>query len=150
SVDPTERNRTIMKRVRLSALAAFALGPAAVCLCEATQATASTYTDCVAKQNANAKDLCDELKRDNPKTQCSTVASPDQIKRMCGVAPTCTSVTGALRPKFIVVSVIYAPPGSANSTGASTVDYGTASTTGTTTSVKDSFKSSYSLTVSAQ
>lgn len=45
--------------------------------------------------------------------------------------------SGSVNPKFLVLSVIYTPPGSK-----STVDYGTSTAVGTTTSINNSFASS--------
>ena len=53
------------------------------------------------------------------------------------------TITGTITPKFYVVTVQYAPPGSASS-----VDYGTSSTSTTSTSTSDSFDNSETVSAS--
>jgi hypothetical protein len=48
--------------------------------------------------------------------------------------------TGTMRPKYYVLTVLYAPPGTNGGTSSSLVDYGSNSTTGTKTSTSSSFK----------
>lgn len=56
-----------------------------------------------------------------------------------GLAPD----VGSINPKYVVLSVIYAPPGQA-----SNVDYGSSTLLGTSTSISDSFSDKNTLTVS--
>lgn len=56
--------------------------------------------------------------------------------------------TGEARPRYMVLQVIYAPPGTTGSS-ASSVVYGSESTAGTSVSSGSSFKSSHKVTVSA-
>ena len=55
--------------------------------------------------------------------------------------------TGQVRPDYLILTVIYAPPGSATGSGSS-VSYGSGSTTGTTTTNSSSFKEDFALKVS--
>jgi hypothetical protein len=49
--------------------------------------------------------------------------------------------TGTMRPKYYVLTVLYAPPGTSNGgTSGTLVDYGSSSATGTKTSVSSAFK----------
>lgn len=50
---------------------------------------------------------------------------------------------------YLVLAVVYAPPGSAAAKGDSSVSYATGNTTGTTTSASQSFKQAYSVSVKA-
>jgi hypothetical protein len=63
------------------------------------------------------------------------------------VNPLNQPLTGALRPRYHVLTVVYAPPGTNGGKSTSSVDYGSGSSTGTTTSVSKSFK--WGLDVSA-
>lgn len=58
-------------------------------------------------------------------------------------------VHGTLLPKYFVLTVVYAPPGTQGGRSSSSVSYGSGSTTGTTTSASSSFKQSYSITATA-
>src|SRR5579871_1928342 len=51
-----------------------------------------------------------------------------------------------LAPRYFVLTVIYAPPGTQGGMSTSNVTYGSGSTTGTTTSATQAFKQSYSVT----
>ena len=62
--------------------------------------------------------------------------------------PTGPIVSGTVQPKFYILSVIYAPPGTHGGDISSSVKYGSGSTTGTTVSSSSSFKDSNSVTVS--
>ena len=57
--------------------------------------------------------------------------------------------TGTARPKYYVLTVLYAPPGSAGASTAGTsnslVDYGSMSSTGTTTTIANSVKEGFTL-----
>lgn len=139
-----------MKR-RTWALSALALCPAVAYLTDSSPVAASnacsTYEACVSRiQNEHALS-CQEAKHEDRNADCPPL-SPQYITHLCGAAPNCGPVEGTVTPKFIVTSVIYAPPGSANKGGGSSVDYGSSSTTGVTTSVGSSFKSDYSLKAS--
>jgi hypothetical protein len=59
-------------------------------------------------------------------------------------------VTGTVTGKYIVTTVIYAPPGSDGGKGASIVSYGTGSSTGTTTTNSNSFKKDYSVSATVK
>jgi hypothetical protein len=52
---------------------------------------------------------------------------------------------GQARPKFYVLTVLYAPPGTHDGQSGSLVDYGSTSTTGTKTSISSSFKAGLTL-----
>jgi hypothetical protein len=56
--------------------------------------------------------------------------------------------TGTMRPKYYILTVLYAPPGSNGGKGSSSVDYSTGSTTGTTTSTSSSFKNTVNVSAS--
>jgi hypothetical protein len=56
---------------------------------------------------------------------------------------------GTLMPKYYVLTVAYAPPGTQGGHSSSSVTYGSGSTTGTTTSASQSFKQNYSISVTA-
>ena len=62
--------------------------------------------------------------------------------------PTGPSVSGTVQPKYYILSVIYAPPGTKGGDISSSVKYGRGSTTGTTVSSSSSFKNSNSVSVS--
>src|SRR5262249_38612840 len=53
-----------------------------------------------------------------------------------------TPPDGSVNPKYVVLSVIYTPPGRS-----STVDYGSSTVLGTNSSIKNSFKTNTGLTV---
>ncbi|SRR6266498_2899118 len=59
-------------------------------------------------------------------------------------------VSGTLRPKYYILTVVYAPPGTQGSQSSSSVTYGSDSTTGSTVSVSSSFKQDYSVSASYQ
>ncbi len=59
-----------------------------------------------------------------------------------------TLLAGTARPKYQVLTVVYAPPGTSGGKSASSVDYGTGSSTGTTTSISDAFKAGVDVTAS--
>jgi hypothetical protein len=63
--------------------------------------------------------------------------------------PTGPVVSGTVQPKYYILSVIYAPPGTQGGNSSSSVKYGRGSTTGTTVSSSSSFKDSGSVSVSA-
>ena len=58
-------------------------------------------------------------------------------------------VTGDVRPKYLVMTVIYAPPGSKGGNSSSSVTYGSSSTLGSSVSSSDSFKVSDNVSVTA-
>lgn len=57
--------------------------------------------------------------------------------------------TGTVAPRYYILSVIYAPPGTKGGGSTSSVAYGSGSTTGTTVGSSNSFKQNYKLTASA-
>jgi len=57
---------------------------------------------------------------------------------------------GTVTPKYYVLTIVYAPPGSQGSNSSSSVVYGSNSTLGTTTSASSSFKQDYSVTASVK
>jgi len=59
-------------------------------------------------------------------------------------------VTGTLNPKFYVLTVIYAPPGTNGGNSASSVTYAEGSTAGSTVSASDSFKQEYKISAGAE
>ena len=61
-----------------------------------------------------------------------------------------TPVSGTLQPKYYILAVIYAPPGTQGGGSKSSVAYGSGSTTGSTVSSSSSFKQNYSVSVSAE
>ena len=54
-------------------------------------------------------------------------------------------IAGTVNPSYVVLTVVYAPPGTNGGKSSSTVSYGSGSTTGSTTSVSNSFKQAYSI-----
>src|SRR6185295_1236808 len=62
--------------------------------------------------------------------------------------PTGPIVTGTVQPRYYILSVMYAPPGTHGGDISSSVKYGSGSTTGTTVSASSSFKDSNSVSVS--
>jgi hypothetical protein len=64
------------------------------------------------------------------------------IRYVCSNLPT---GVGTITPNYIVLLVVYAPPGTNGGKSTSSVEYGTSSTAGTTTSVSNSFKQSTSV-----
>ncbi|HEY6990291.1 MAG TPA: carboxypeptidase-like regulatory domain-containing protein [Bryobacteraceae bacterium] len=54
-----------------------------------------------------------------------------------------------MAPKYYILSVIYAPPGTQSGNSSSSVTYGSGSTAGTTVGSSNSFKQSYKLTATA-
>jgi hypothetical protein len=60
-----------------------------------------------------------------------------------------TGATGTADPRYAVLSVVYAPPGTQGGKSASSVAYGAGSNTGTTTTATGSFKQDYSVSVTA-
>lgn len=57
-------------------------------------------------------------------------------------------ISGTIRPRYVVLTVIYAPPGTNGGKSSSSVDYGTSSGTGVNTSLSSSFKSGFSISAS--
>jgi len=55
------------------------------------------------------------------------------------------ALNGDIRPKYMLLTVIYAPPGTAGGKTSSFVDYSTGSTLGSTVDVSHAFKSDYSV-----
>jgi hypothetical protein len=58
-------------------------------------------------------------------------------------------ISGRVSPKYYILTVVYAPPGTNGGKSLSSVEYKDGSTTGTTVTVKDSFKDSEKTTISA-
>ena len=84
---------------------------------------------------------------------CNPVLFPRPCSPVC-TSPTCRHapappppqpVYGDLLPKYFVITVIYAPPGTQGGKSASSVTYASSSTTGTTTTVAHSFQQDYAL-----
>jgi hypothetical protein len=68
----------------------------------------------------------------------------------CLVEPdTPPSDTGTAAPRYYILSVIYAPPGTKGGASSSSVNYGSGSTTGTTVTSANSFKQNYKVTATA-
>jgi hypothetical protein len=67
----------------------------------------------------------------------------------CQVPPDPVPPGGFVAPKYYILSVIYAPPGTQNGSSSSSVTYGSGSTAGTTVGSSKSFKQSYALTATA-
>jgi hypothetical protein len=63
--------------------------------------------------------------------------------------PAPAAKVGTLRPKYFILMVIYAPPGTDGGRSSSSVTYGSGSTTGSTVSASRSFKKSGSVSVTA-
>lgn len=63
--------------------------------------------------------------------------------------PETQATSGILYPKYVVLTVVYAPPGTQSGKSSSSVVYGSGSTAGTTTSASNSFKQNYSVSVTA-
>jgi len=61
--------------------------------------------------------------------------------------PASVLATGTVRPKFYVLTVLYAPPGTNSGKSVSLVDYSSESATGTKTSTESSWKKDLSVTV---
>lgn len=59
------------------------------------------------------------------------------------------TVKGTLRPKYMILTVVYAPPGTNGGKSSSQVEYGNGSTTGTTLSTSSAFKAGVKVTASA-
>ena len=57
---------------------------------------------------------------------------------------------GTVSPKYLVLTVIYAPPGTEGGSSSSSVVYGSGSTTGSTVSSTGSFKQNHSVSVTAE
>lgn len=83
---------------------------------------------------------------------------PTAIPKVNGPPPTLTIswtavgpllLTGSARPKYLVLTVIYAPPGTNGGHSTSSVSYQAGSSTGTTTSASQSFKAANSLSFEA-
>lgn len=92
-----------------------------------------------ASHQAYAKPDCDRTP-DAP--VCNTDPKPKPPKPP---AP----VHGTLAPRYLILTVVYAPPGTQGGHGPSSVSYGSGSTTGTTTTISNSFKSAGSVTLDA-
>ena len=65
------------------------------------------------------------------------------------VQPSNQPQSGAATPRYTVLTVIYAPPGTNGGKSSSSVDYSNASLTGTTTSISSSFKAGLDISASA-
>lgn len=69
----------------------------------------------------------------------------------CEVEPEAEdSANGTVQPRYKILTVIYAPPGTKGGGKSSSVTYGSGSTTGSTVSVTKSFKQNYSISVSQE
>lgn len=69
-----------------------------------------------------------------------------EVEAVCVPKP---PVNGVVTPKYIVLTVIYAPPGADGGSGKSSVVYGAGSTTGSTISSSQSFKTANTLSFQA-
>jgi Domain of unknown function (DUF5050) len=58
------------------------------------------------------------------------------------------AAAGVLRPRYMVLTVVYAPPGTKGGQSNSTVEYGAGSSTGTKTSISSSFKAGVEVSAS--
>jgi hypothetical protein len=58
--------------------------------------------------------------------------------------------SGTAQPKYKILTVIYAPPGTQGGGSTSSVAYGSGSTVGSTVSVSETFKQNYAVSVSAK
>lgn len=67
----------------------------------------------------------------------------------CDVPPPPPPPAGTCRPKFMILSVIYAPPGKTGGGSASAVSYGASSSLGSTVTSSQGFNASHSVTASA-
>ena len=56
------------------------------------------------------------------------------------------SATSTVRPRYLILTIVYAPPGTTGAEASSMVDYGQESATGTTVSSSSSFKEEYKAT----
>jgi len=59
-----------------------------------------------------------------------------------------TAISGQVHPKYYVLTVVYAPPGTNGGLSSSSVTYGSGSTMGTTVAASNSFKESFSTSIS--
>ena len=107
-------------------------------------------SDCERKCTARTPDSpCYELIKGNPKIYQRCVAS---CKNECQPPPTPPPVV--LQPKFMVLGLVYAPPGCTSSAsmqcnGSSSVDYAGGSSLGSKFAVDDSFKAGMKITTDA-
>ncbi len=138
---------TLSSRATLATFAAAAVQLADPSSARAANNTCAAYAACERSATTERQQTCASLRREDVKAPCPPLTAA-QLAAACASA--CTpSVSGTLRPKFLVLSVIYAPPGSAGKGGGSSVDYGTAATTGVNVSTSSSFKSDLSTQASA-
>jgi hypothetical protein len=77
----------------------------------------------------------------------STGTLMNQSSKSAPVLTTAVSLTGTVRPLYHLLTVIYAPPGTNGGNSQSSVDYGSSSSAGTTTSTGNSFKAGGALEV---
>jgi hypothetical protein len=107
----------------------------------------------LAAMTGNAFALC----KDGPPFACTTTnGKPGERQCVGGHITQCIpndtgpgSQTGTLAPRYFILTVVYAPPGTQGGKSTSSVTYGSGSTTGTTTSATKTFKQSYSITATA-
>jgi hypothetical protein len=111
----------------------------------AAESLCAQVSDCI-KNCTSANSDCAEIRKENPRLygqcvqQCEAKCRPDN-------PPPVT-----LHPKYMVLGIIYAPPGCTASAampcnGSSFVDYASGSALGTKVAIKDSFKVGFSATV---
>ena len=84
-------------------------------------------------------------------TSCTTADLPASADATCNGDGLCLApngLSGVVNPRYEVLFVLYAPPGSAVSKGVSKADYGSESTTGSTVGETKSFKSDTKITAS--
>ena len=96
-----------------------------------------------------------------PGTIDSCTLGGKQGTRTCGIngffgpcevptEPQPPSPSGTVQPKYKILTVVFAPPGTQGGGSTSSVTYGSGSTTGSTVSASNSFKQSYSISVTKE
>jgi hypothetical protein len=84
-------------------------------------------------------------------TRCTTANLPESADATCNGDGACLAPNGSagvVNPRYEVLFVLYAPPGSSVSKDVSKADYGSESTTGSTVGETKSFKSDTKITAS--
>jgi hypothetical protein len=89
-----------------------------------------------------------EYNKSVERAQAAVSSAVGRESEACATKST-DSRSGSLSPKYMVLAVIYAPPGTDGGKSTSSVDYSSGSTLGTSVSTSDSFKNALSLSVSA-
>lgn len=129
--------------IAISVCASSVLTPALAC--------DACCNDCVHACDSDNKDCqvsCREF-TGNSKLKCMQQCSA--LVKACNSG--CQEVTchyeGSVYPRYFILTVVYAPPGSGGATQRSSVQYSSDSTLGTLTTVANSFRLNYSTTVTA-